>query len=90
MSDYPSIDDPPFVFFPGFEVFYPISLQYRTDAGHRSAQALTGWMKRYSDGDEEFPPSLPLNDAQSILNQAASVSRFFGLLAGSILRRVRD
>jgi hypothetical protein len=77
MSNQPSIDDPPFVFFPGFEAFYLISLHFGTESGLRSAEALSDWVGRYSKGDEEFPPQLPLNDAQNILNQGASVSRFF-------------
>lgn len=77
MRDLPSIDDPPFVFFPGFEVFYLISLNFSTDAGLRSAEAFSKWIERFTSGDEEFSPQLPLNDAQNILNQAASVSKFF-------------
>lgn len=77
MSKSPSIDDPPFVFFPGFEAFYLISMHFSTDSGLRSAQDLSEWVSRYADGDEEFPPQLPLNDAQNILNQGAAISRFF-------------
>ena len=77
MSDLPSIDDSPFLFFPGFEAFYLISIHFSTDAALRSATALSKWIERYASDDEKFPPQVPLNDAQNVLNQAASVSRFF-------------
>jgi hypothetical protein len=77
MTQIPSIDDPPFVFSPGFEAFYIISLHFSTESGLRSAEALSAWVSRYGGGDNGFPPRYPLNDAQNILNQGASVSRFF-------------
>jgi len=77
MDDQPSIDDPPFVFSPILEVFYLTSLHFNTDSGLRSAKTLSKWVSRYGTGDDKFPPQLPLNEAQNILNQGAAVSRFF-------------
>ncbi|MAS94683.1 MAG: hypothetical protein CMO55_15905 [Verrucomicrobiales bacterium] len=77
MEDTPSIEDPPFVFFPGFEAFYLVSLHFNTDSALRSTENLSKWISRYGEGDDSFPPQFALNDAQNILNQGAAISRFF-------------
>lgn len=77
MEAPPSIEDPPFVFFPPFEVFYLISLHFNTDSALQSAKDLSDWVSQYERGDDSFPPQFALNDAQNILNQGAAISRFF-------------
>lgn len=64
------------MFFPPFEAFYLISLEFCTESALTSAERVADWVKRY-DAGEEFPPQPALNDVQNLVNQGAAISRFF-------------
>lgn len=70
-------DEPPFVYFPPFEVFYLISLEFCTLSAMASATKVVEFMEMRESGGEEFTPQEALNEVQNIVNQGAAISRYF-------------
>lgn len=77
MNEPFSSDEPPFVIFPPFEVFYLISLEFYTHSAIASAEKVAEWVQRFAKGDDQFPPQPALDEVQNILIQGAAISRYF-------------
>lgn len=77
MSDPEAIDQPPFIYFPPFEVFYLVSLEFCTLSAMASATQVVALMEQRKSGGERFTPQEALNEVQNIVNQGAAISRYF-------------